>query len=415
MQRLIVAAVLTAAIALPAWVQADPVHDWNRIAASLPTPNPFVQARTLAITQLAVFEAVNAVSGEYQPYLGTVAAPPGASAEAAAVAAAHRVLIALVPSALMTLDAARAASLAAIADGPAKDAGIATGEAAAAAILLARANDGAVVAPALTLFTPTSTDPGQWQLTTNCGAGVLYHWRNVAPFALPDVAGFMADPPPALDSSQYAKDYNEVQAVGGTLSATRPFDREEVVRFYGASSPGYLFSSVARQLATAQGRSMSHTARALALIMMATSDSLVASFASKYHYNLWRPVTAIRAGDSDGNNKTDGELGFTNFFSTPCFPSYPSNHASGSNGAAEIIRRIYGAGDHAITLTNPAVPSIAHITLHYETLQAICNDIDDARVYGGIQFQFDQDAGTRLGRNVATYVMKNWLRPVHPN
>jgi hypothetical protein len=188
-----------------------------------------------------------------------------------------------------------------------------------------------------------------------------------------------------------------------------------VVLFYGASSPGYLLSSVVRQLAEAQGRSMSHTARALALVMISTSDSLVASFASKYHYNLWRPETAIRNGANDGNNKTTGDLGFGTFINTPCFPSYPSNHASGSNGGGEMIRRIYGAGDHSITLANPAVPSIAHISLNYETIQAISNDIDDARVYGGIHFRFDQDGGARLGRNVATYVIKNWLRPVHPD
>ena len=411
MKRLIVVAVL-ATLAVPGLAHADVVRQWNELAASLPAPNPFVQARTLAITQLAVFEAVNAILGEYEPYLGTIVAPAGASADAAAVAAAHRVLIALVPVATGTLDNARVSSLAAIPDGPAKEAGIATGEAAAAAMLLARSADGSQTPK---VYIPTSTDAGQWQLTTNCASGVLFHWGAVTPFALPGIEDFMAAPPPALTSSQYAKDYNEVQQVGGVVSSTRPFDREQVVRFYGFSSPGYLFSSVARQLAAAQGRSMSHTARALALIMMATSDSLVTSFASKYEYKLWRPETAIRAGDNDGNTKTDGELGFATFFNTPCFPSYPSNHASGSNGAAEAIRRIYGAGDHAITLTNTAVPAIANITLHYETLQALCNDIDDARVYGGIHFRFDQDGGATLGRNVARYVVKNWLRPLHNN
>jgi hypothetical protein len=416
MKRLIGAAMLAAALAAPQPAHADVVTAWNAIAASLPSPNPFVQARTLAMAQLAVFDAVNAITKRYEPYHFTTDAPEGASAEAAAVAAAHHVLTALVPGSAAMLAAEREASLAEIPDGDAKDDGIAIGEAAGAAMLALRANDGS--APPTT-YLPTSTDPGIWQLTEGvppaapCAAGVLYHWQNVTPFGLPNVGDFIVSPPPALSSSRYAKDYNEVKKVGSAISTDRPPDRADVVLFYAASSPGYLFSSVARQLADAQGRSMSHTARALALIMMATSDSLVASFASKYHYNLWRPETAIRNGDADGNKKTAQDLGFGTFISTPCFPSYPSNHASGSNGALEIIRRIYGAGGHAITLTNTAIASIAHITLNYEKLKTISDDIDDARVYGGIHFRFDQDAGVHLGRHVAKQVIKNQLRRAH--
>ncbi len=155
---------------------------------------------------------------------------------------------------------------------------------------------------------------------------------------------------------------------------------------------------------------MSENARALALINMAINDSLVASFLNKYHYNLWRPETAIRAGDTDGNSKTDSDPGFLPFIATPCFPSYPSNHASGSNGGAEVLRRLYGAGGHSITLSNPAVPNL---TLHYTTFKQITDDVDDARVYGGIHFRFEQVGGVRLGREIATSVYKNNLRPVH--
>ena len=419
MKRFIVAAVLAAALATPHAADADVVTTWNALAASLPTPNPFVQARTLAMAQLAVFDAVNAITKEYEPYHFTTDAPAGASAEAAAVAAAYRVLRTIVPAGAARLDTERGLSLAAIPDGDAKTAGLAIGEAAAAAMLALRQNDGAAATP--NTYLPASTDPGVWQLTTGvppalpCAAGVLYHWGHLLPFGLPNVQDFMAAPPPALDSSQYAKDYNEVKTVGSAVSTARSLDREDVVRFYGASSPGYVFSSVARQLAAAQGRSLSHTARALALITMSTSDSLVSSFASKYYYNLWRPETAIRNGAGDANDKTAEDVGFTTFISTPCFPGYPSNHASGSNGALEIIRRIYGAGEHTITLTNTAIASIAHITLTYDALQKISDDIDDARVYGGIHFRFDQDGGMRLGRNVATYLIRNWLRPVHPD
>ena len=203
-----------------------------------------------------------------------------------------------------------------------------------------------------------------------------------------------------------------MKTVGARVTTERPQDRADVARFYAASSPGYVFGLAARQLAVAQHRSMSHSTRALALMAMATNDALVASFATKYHYNFWRPETAIRAGDDDGSDRTEGDVGFQTFVATPCFPGYPSNHAAGSAGAAEILRRIYGAGGHDITLSNPAVAGIADITLHYTTLEQICDDIDDARVYGGIHFRFDQDAGARLGKYVATDVYKNNLRPV---
>ena len=159
-----------------------------------------------------------------------------------------------------------------------------------------------------------------------------------------------------------------------------------------------------------QGRSLSENARALALINMAINDSLVASFFNKYHYNFWRPETAIRAGDTDGNPKTDPDPNFLPFIVTPCFPSYPSNHGSGSNGGAEVLRRLYGEGGHSITLSNPAVPTIV---LQYTSFKQITDDISDARVYGGIHFRTDQVAGARLGRAIGTAVYKNNLRPVH--
>jgi hypothetical protein len=171
-----------------------------------------------------------------------------------------------------------------------------------------------------------------------------------------------------------------------------------------------VFNQAAEQVAVAQGRSLSENARALALINMAMNDSLVASFLNKYTYNFWRPETAIHAGDMDGNPNTTGDPTWAPFIVTPCFPSYPSNHGSASNGAAEIMRRLYGDHGLSITLTNPAVPSIV---LQYTSFKQITDDISDARVYGGIHFRTDQDAGEKLGRAVGKAVYKNNLRPVH--
>jgi hypothetical protein len=396
---------------------SDVVLEWNEIAVNTmltpPAASPFGQARFAAIVQLAVFEAVNAITHDYQPYLGTITAPAGASPEAAAVAAAYRVLRTYFGGSATTLDAARATSLGAISDGQAKTDGIATGEAAAAAMIALRASDGS---SPLTTNPAGAVAPGVWQATPSCastgGNGAFFNWQNVTPFGIPSAADFMPGPPPSLTSPQYTKDYIEVMTVGGMNSTARPQDRSDVARIYRDTSPTNALNSAARQVAGAQGRSLSENARALALLNMATSDSLVASFMTKYHYNFWRPETAIRAGDTDDNSKTVADPAFVPYITTPCFPSYPSNHASGTGGGAEVLRRMYGAGGHTIAISSPN-PTDAGIVLHYTTFKAITDDVDDARVYGGIHFRFDQDAGGRMGRDIATYVVKHNLRPIH--
>jgi len=403
-------------LSLGSAARADVVLDWNAIAINTAIANgqsPFAQARFAAITQLAVFEAVNAVKGDYEPYLGSIVAPRGASADAAAVAAAYRVLRTYFPGSAVTLDAALANSLSLIPDGQAKDDGIATGEAAAAAMILLRANDGSSPPQ---FYTPGPIAPGAYQATPSCpvvngiAVGAFFHWQNVTPFGIKSAQGFLLEPPPALTSNKYAKSYIETMTVGDLASTARPPDRADVVHYYAISSPSHVFNQAARQVAAAQSRSLSENARALALINMAINDSLVASFFNKYHYNFWRPETAIRAGDTDGNWRTDVDPSFLPFIATPCFPSYPSNHGSGSGGGAEVLRRLYGEGSHSITLSNPAVPGL---TLNYTTFGQITDDISDARVYGGIHFRFDQVAGSRLGRAVGASVYRNNLRRAH--
>jgi PAP2 superfamily len=413
-----VCAVMFSSLATSSRVAAsspDVVLQWNDIAVTTmltpPAATPFGQARFAAIVQLAVFEAVNTITHQYQPYLGTITAPAGASADAAAVAAAYRVLRNYFSTnSAAALDAARASSLAAIPDGQSKTDGVATGEAAAVAMIALRANDGS--AP-LTFKTPGPLVPGEWQKTPSCPAdgGQFFNWQNVTPFGIPSAADFTLEAPPSLTSERYTKDYIEVMTFGAKNSTARSQDRSDVARIYRDTSPTNLLNSAARQVAGAQGRSLSENARALALLNMATSDSLVASFANKYSYNFWRPETAIRAGATDGNPKTDADPSFAPYITTPCFPSYPSNHASGTGGGAEVLRRMYGAGGHSINISSPSLVD-AGIVLHYTTFKAITNDVDDARVFGGIHFRFDQEAGGRMGRDIATYVVKHNLRPI---
>jgi len=402
----------------PVVAKADSVLDWNVIAVDTAVANgqnPFAQARYAAIVQLAVFEAVNAITGDYRPYIGSIVAPHGASADAAAIQAAYRVLSTYFPASASTLDAARANSLALIHDVQAKSKGIATGDAAAYALIALRANDGSSPAQ---FKIPGPVVPGEWQATPSCpivngiAVGIAFQWQNITPFGIRSAKEFLLEPPPALTSNKYAKAYNEVMTVGSLDSPERPPDRSDVATYYAATSPTQAFNQAARQVAQEQRRSLSENARALALVNMAISDSLVATFLNKYHYNFWRPETAIRAGDTDGNRKTDPDPNYVPFIVTPCFPSYPSNHGSAANAAAAVMRRLYGEAGHSMTLSNPAVPTIV---LQYTSFRQITNDISDARVYGGIHFRTDQVAGARLGKAVGQTVYRNNLRAVHDN
>lgn len=389
-----------------ATVATDTVLEWNAImVATTRTLNPFAQARIAAVTQVAVFEAVNAIAGGFEPYRQALNAPAGASVEAAAVTAAHDVLVHYVAAATATLDAAEGASLGAIPNGQSKVDGIAVGSAAAAALITARAADGASPAQ---FFQQTDTTPGAWQPTPSCpsAGGILFQWQNVTPFGIRSNDQFRPGPPPALTSPEYARDYDEVRRVGGVDSLERPADRADVARLFAGLSAAGAWNAVARQLAVAHGTSLTDNARILALLNMAISDGLTSSMQAKYHYLAWRPETAIRAGDADGNPATVGVGGFVPFVTTPCFPGYPSAHASASYAARAILERVWGSAGHSLVITDSALPGKV---FSYTSLRQITDDIDDARVYGGIHFRFDQEAGARMGRRIGQFVFAHNL------
>jgi len=335
-------------------------------------------------------------------------AEPEASVDAAVVAAAHTVLKTYFPSASSALDAARASSLATIPDGLGKTNGIAAGEAAAVAMIAHRAVDGA--APPQ-FHMPLSADPGVWQLTPGCppSGGVLAHWGNVTPFGIKSSDQFRSAPPPPLSSRAYARDYNEVKEVGSATSLVRSADKADIARFYNVVLAVATWNPAVAQVALARRTSLSENARIFALLNMAISDGLVSVMETKYHYDFWRPETAIRAGDVDGNPKTDANPAFTPFITAPCFPSYGSAHAAGSNAARQIAETFFGDDGISVTLSHPAIPGVI---LQYESFEEIADDIDDARVYGGIHFRFDQRAGARQGRRVGAWIYRHHLQEV---
>jgi hypothetical protein len=409
--RTIAAAVLGAAILIqPASARADVVLDWNAIMTSAVVgQNAFIEARVATITQLAVFEAVNAVTKKYHPYLGTVVAPPGASKQAAVIVATHDVLVTLLPATAATVTPARDAALAQIPDGQAKQDGIALGADAAAQMIAARDGDGSFPPQ---FYPPAPPAPGVWQATPLCSpaGGVFFHLPNVTPFGLERADQFRSGPPPALTSLRYARDYIESKILGRVDSRFRPQDRSDVALYYGRVLGVQTWNPAVRQVAAAQGHSMTYNARALALVNIAVVDGLIAVMDTKYTYTWWRPETAIKGGNTDGNPWTLADPLWAPFINVPCHPDYPSAHATLAGGARELAERLFGSHGHSITLQHTLVPGIV---LHYTRFKDIARDIDDARIYGGVHFRYDQEQGARMGKKVGTHLYKNVLRPIH--
>jgi hypothetical protein len=405
--RTVPAACVLACVAMTA--RGDVVTDWNEImeqTALATTPeDPLLRARTASITQVAVFEAVNSIVGDYEPYDDAIAAPEGASADAAAIVSAHRVLTTLHPQRTAQLDAARDKSLAQISDGAAKKDGIAVGVAAADAILALRANDG-VDAPVS--YTP-GNKPGEYRPTPPDHTPAFRPGLGqVATFVIRNGRQFRSAPPPGLRSQHYARDFDEVKRVGEAGALQRPPDRTQVARFYEIADADSIYYPTARQVIATRSRTVSENARLFALLSMAIWDGAIACFETKYHFNLWRPVTAIREAQSDGNRRTEPDAEWSSAVFTPPFPSYPAGHASFGGAARAVLEEEFGRDGHVITLTHPAVPDIV---LRYATFKQITDDVDDARIYGGVHYRFDQEAGALQGKSVGEYVLRHALRP----
>jgi hypothetical protein len=391
---------------------ADAVTEWNAITEATivaATPDPAERAHTAAIAQVAVFEAVNSIIGDYEPYRTKLQAPSGASPEAAAITAAHRVLVSLHAEQARQLDVSRDKSLSAIVDGAAKRDGIAVGMAAADAILALRAHDGFDIPVA---YVP-GTKPGEYRPTPPENLPAYRPWLGqVATFSIREGGQFRSAAPPPLHSKKYARDYEEVKRVGAVHSKERPQDRLQIAHFYEATDGERIYYPAARQVLAARPQSLSKNARLFALLAIAMWDSVIACFETKYRFNLWRPVTAIREGATDDNDKTAPDADWRAAVFTPPFPSYPSGHATFGAAARVVLEKELGPHGHSITLTNPAVPEIAFT---YTTFRQITDDIDDARVFGGVHFRFDQEAGALMGERVGEYVLRHTLRPVrHP-
>ena len=397
-----------AGIALLAAAQparADVIVDWNAMTldfiVSHKMPPPPAE-RIIAMTHLAMFDTVNAIVRKYRPYLVELPATPTISKEAAAAAAAATVLAAADPKTESGIRAALTAYLAKIPDGAAKTDGIKLGEMTAAKILEARANDGAQAADSYRPF----TSPGVYVPTAPT---VVPQWPGVKPFALTSAAQFRPAPPPSLTSAAWAANYNEMKAFGARNSTKRSARQTEIAQFWLAAD-GRVFYPLVQQVAGAKELDVDDCARLFALVAMARANSLIAVFDAKYHYEFWRPVTAIRNGDIDGNPATERDAAWQPLAPTPMHPEYPCAHCIEAASMAGVIETLLGGAEiPQVSMTSPTASGVTH---RWTNVHAFVDEVAEARIWAGFHWRFSTEVGRDMGYKIGRYVAANYMQPV---
>lgn len=386
-----IATAIVAAFALPA--RADAILDWNTRSASfvadakMGTP-PAI--RGMAIVQCAAFDAANAIADRYPAGPTQPPASPGASIDAA-IAAAHRGTLAkLMPAQAAAIEAAYQAAIAAIPDGPAKAAGIETGEKAAAAVLAARAPDAALPPESYRPHAPA----GRYVPTATPAVPA---WSARKPWLMASAAQFRPEGPPSFASERWARDYEEVKDFGARSSAVRTAEQTDVARFWEYSLPA-IYHGVARSVARQPGRDVVENARLLASVSVAMDDALIAVFEAKYHYDFWRPATAIRNGDIDGNRATARDAAWSSYLDAPMHPEYPSGHAILAAAVGTVIRAENGT--KPLPVLETASPTAKGATRRWNSVDAFVQEVVDARVWAGIHYRFTGEASIEMGRRI---------------
>ena len=403
-----IAALLVSWPSTPRAVSAgDAVMEWNQIAVTrtlnaIPALAPVQQTRIMAIVQVSVHDAVSGITGQYETYSSPGTAPANASPVAAAIAAAHHALRALFPGHEGTLDASYTTSLSTHGVST-MDPGLDFGRSVAEGILQLRANDHASAAQ-FDYTVPGAGAPGVWERLGGAAA-LLPGWGAVTPFVMRSGSQFRPEGPPALDSEQYAKDYNEILEIGSVSSTLRSTEQTGIANFWRAS-PTAIWNGVLTQALAVRNLDLAPTARVFALMYLAAADSSIACWEAKYHYNFWRPFPAIVNGDLDGNPATAGDGAWRALLATPPHPEYPSGHSSNSSAMVTVLQQVLG-DDPGVELQL----TFFGATRQWQTLEEPLKEVIEARIYSGIHFRTADDVGARLGRQVAHFVMTHALRP----
>jgi hypothetical protein len=350
----------------------------------------------------AMFEAINAVDSRYTPFRVKAVASVGSSADAAAAVAAHDVLVSLFPAQTTSLDASLDISLVKLVDKDILTSSLALGQRVAAAILAFRTADG-------------SDAPNTWRPTTSAGVYIPTAlpsgsaWGKVTPWVLEKADQFHPAPPMALDSAEWARDYNEVKLLGAKESPKRTPQQTETALFWSAATPA-LLSGATRALMEGSGRSLVQNARLLALTSLVQADAFIAVFEAKYAYAFWRPLTAIRDGELDHNDATAPDVAWEPLLETPMNPDYPSAHAVGVGAVVAVLEKEFGTGRvRSFRMNSPASPKVAHT---FSRLSDVADEVGNAQVWAGVHFRNSTAVGIALGRRIGDFASSKVLRPL---
>lgn len=390
-----------------AGASADVITDWNTTAyqvMQVASVTGAPSARTLAIMHVSMADAVNTVQNRYTRYAYKGKVLSGASPEAAAISAARSALLALYPAQQKMIEDAYAVSMRAIADTPAKQAGVALGAEAAAAVVAERADDNTSIPDT---YRPLTT-PGVWIPTT---PPLSAQYARAKPWGFDAADRFRPGPPPALTSAEYARDYNETKSLGGARSTQRTPEQSETVKYWSQPNLGLAWHQSARQLAAARRLDLVDCARLFALLSMGQANTFIVDWDAKFHYNFWRPVTAIRNGDIDGNDATERDPGWTPANATPMHPEYPSQAAIVAGVASAVLAAVLrDPAPGPVTVTDS---SNAKLTRTFASTAALAEEQRMVRIWGGIHFRSSLDASERMGRALVAHLLDTAYRPQH--
>jgi hypothetical protein len=397
-------------LGVPAPACANVIAEWDEKAVAVVTPvmasfgvnSPLMAHRMMAMVHAAMFDAVNSIERRYRPYLVQLPAERSTSEEAAAATAAAAVLATIDPKTAGEMKVALAIYLASIPDGLAKSDGVKLGEAVAARVIAARENDGCNEPDD---YRPR-TAPGVYVATPITAASM---WPKLKPFAIAAGSQFRPGPPISLESKEWATDFNELKDYGGKISPKRTDQQTEAARLWLMVGPQAYYPFI-RQLATAKQLSIGDSARFMALVAVGLNDAYIAVFDAKYHYNFWRPITAIRNGDIDANPDTDREATWQPIDNTPMHPEYPCAHCILSGTVAGVVKAVFGTQDiPEIAVTSPTASGVTH---RWTNMTAFTEEVANARIWAGFHYRFSTRVGTQMGLQIGEYVVKNVMQPM---
>jgi hypothetical protein len=385
-------------------VRADVIADWNNTAMDVMKAvnvagNPWT--RSMALINVSMSDAVNSVQNRYSRYLPELPTDPNASAEAAASAAAREILMRQYPGQKERIDAAFAEAMKAIPDNPARAAGLDLGQKVADAIYMERQSD-ATNAP--DTYRPLTT-PGVWVPTT---PPLFPQYATAKPWGIESASQFRPAPPPALNSALYARDYNETKEMGGVKSTKRSDAQSDAVRFWTQANLGPAWFQAARQVSARHNLALADSARTFALMSMALANCFIIDWDAKFQYNFWRPITAIRNGDQDGNDATERDAGWLPLNTTPMHPEYPSQAGINAGAARSVLEAVFGNGTESFTATDT---SDARLSRKFDSFAQMAKEHEEVRIWGGIHFRNSLETGDAMGRKVADHLVANFMKP----